>query len=249
VKTRILTAAAVVALVAALAATTGCTRVRLQDRPETKTTTENKAVALEGATQLSTELRIGVGELTVSGAETSGSAMVADFTYAPPSWQPEVDYSVEGTAGSLVVRQPDSVKAPMFSDMRNEWNVRLAPGVPTELRLQLGVGRSDLDLRGLDITDLNVLTGVGDTTIDLSGPRATDLPARIEAGVGKLVVRLPRSVGVKVDGREDGVGDFSADGFISQGNAWVNEAYSGPGPKIEIDLVRGVGDVTLVLVD
>jgi len=69
------------------------------------------------------------------------------------------------------------------------------------------------------------------------------------AGVGKVVLRLPEGVGVRITGREDGVGSFAADGFIAQGDSWVNEAYSAAsGPKIELDLTRGVGDVTLVLV-
>lgn len=246
---RLLTVAAVITILTALVATTGCTRVRLQDRPETKTTTLNKAVTLDGATALETELEIGVGELTVSAADETGTALVADFTYAPASWEPEVEYSVEGTAGRLAVRQPESVDVSLFSDMRNEWRVRLGSGVPTDLRLTLGVGESDVDLRGIDLVGLEMTTGVGDTSIDLSDARTTDLRARIESGVGTLTLRLPRGIGVRVDGREEGVGTFRADGFVSQGNSWVNEAYGAPGPKIEIDLIRGVGDVTLVLVD
>jgi hypothetical protein len=49
--------------------------------------------------------------------------------------------------------------------------------------------------------------------------------------------------------RNDGIGDFSADGFKADGITWVNDAWSGTGPKIEIDLTRGIGDVTLTLVD
>jgi hypothetical protein len=246
---KLLAVATATVLVAALATTTGCTRVRLSDRPETRTFTTNKSVALAGATTLTTELRVGVGELTVSSLDSSANAMVGDFTYAPASWAPEVDYAVSGDTGRLVVRQPSQVETPFFSDVHNTWNVRLPKGVPTDLTLQLGVGTSKVDLTGLDLTALNVLTGVGDTTIDLSGPRTADLSGRIEAGVGKLTVRLPKTVGVRVNGREDGVGQFSADGFTAQGNYWVNAAYGGAGPKIEIDLIRGVGDVTLVLVD
>jgi hypothetical protein len=175
--------------------------------------------------------------------------MVGDFVYAPASWEPEVAYTVSGDVGNLSVRQPDNMGVSPFTNVRNTWNVRLATGVPTDLTLQLGVGHSVVDLRGIDLTNLNVLTGVGDTTVDLSGARSSDLGARVEAGVGSLTLRVPRSVGVRVTGRQDGVGHFSADGFTARGDSWVNDAYSGSGPKIEIDLVRGVGDITLVMVD
>jgi hypothetical protein len=246
---RILTAGAVLLAVVALAATTGCTRVRLSEDPNTRTTTDNKTVALGGATSVETEIRQGVGELRVSVEPTTTDVLKADFTYAPVSWKPTVDYSVSSGVGQLLVEQPNTTDVAAFHDTENTWNVRLAGGVPTKLKLRLGVGTSKVDLRGLDLTSIDTVTGVGDSTIDLSGPRTRDLTGRIEAGVGRITVRLPRNVGVRFSGRQDGVGNFTADGFKAEGNSWVNDAYSGPGPKIDIDFIRGVGDATLVLVD
>ena len=247
---RMTTAAlAALTLSAVLLAATGCTRVPLQDSPTTKTFTESSAVPLKGATQLDAVIEQGVGDLTIrSSSETSG-AVETLFTFAPESWRPEVTSSVEGTKADVRIAQPQSSQAPLFSNVRNSWVISLPGGVGTDLTLQLGVGTSNVDLRGVEIANLHALTGVGDTTIDLSGPRTADLGARIEAGVGKLTVRVPKSVGVRVTGRQDGLGKFSANGFTAQGDTWVNEAYRGPGPKIDIDLVRGVGDVMLVMAD
>jgi hypothetical protein len=259
-RTQIAVCAALIA-VAMLVTVTGCTRVRLQDSPRTRTYTETKTVPLDGAKRLNTVVRIGVGELTVVSGDTTASpgasgsveaspaALIGDFIYAPRDWVPEVAYEVVGDTGTLMLRQNDKLDGFPFSDVRNTWNLRLPASVPTDLSLTLGVGRSTIDLRGADLTNLNVRTGVGETTIDLSGARTADLGARIEAGVGALTVRVPRNVGVRVTGRQDGVGHVTADGFTAQGDMWVNSAYSAAAPKIEIDLVRGVGDVTLVLVD
>lgn len=247
---KIMTALVVVALAGVLATTTGCTWVKLQDRPETRTTTETKTVDLGGATSLTTNIRFGVGSLNISAADTTVTAMVADFTYAPAGWKPEVEYAVEGSAGVLTVSQPDRVRIKPFSNVRNTWNLRLGKGIPTDLKLQLGVGDSDVDLRGIDVSRLEIQSGVGGSTIDLSGPRTSSVTGRIQAGVGDMTVRLPRGIGVRVSGRHDGVGGYSAEGFVSNGDSWENEAYlRATGPKIEIELQRGVGDVTLVLVD
>jgi hypothetical protein len=151
--------------------------------------------------------------------------------------------------GQLLVEQPNTADVAAFRDTKNTWDLKLGGDVPTKLKLRLGVGSSKVDLRGLDLTSIDAVTGVGETTIDLSGPRTTDLTGRIEAGVGTIVVRLPKNVGVRVTGRQDGVGRFNADGFKAEGDSWVNDAYTGPGPKIDIEFVRGVGDATLVLVD
>lgn len=237
------------ALFALMMTTTGCTRVRLADDPTTRTTNESKTVALGGATSVEAEIRQGVGELRLSVEPTGTELLKADFEYAPVSWKPTVDYSVSSGVGQLLVEQPSSGDVAAFRDTKNTWDLKLAAGVPTKLKLRLGVGTSKVDLRGMDLTSIDAVTGVGDTTIDLSGPRTKDLTGRIEAGVGRITVRLPRGVGVRFSGRQDGVGNFTADGFKAEGNSWVNDAYSGPGPKIDIDFVRGVGDATLVLVD
>lgn len=247
---RVLTAVAAVVLgLALVAGATGCTRVALQDLPQTRSETLDKSVALEGATRLKTELAMGVGELTVSGLDTSGTAMTGEFVYSPSSWKPEVTYNATGGVGTLAIRQPSHSDVQLFDKVTNTWDVRLAKGVPTDLRLTLGVGKSSVDLRGVDLTSLNVVNGVGDTSIDLSGARTTSFRVDIESGVGKLTLRLPRSVGARVTGGKDGIGEFTADGVSVRSDSWVNDAWSGSGPKIDIALERGVGEVEILLVD
>ncbi|HEX9094375.1 MAG TPA: toast rack family protein [Coriobacteriia bacterium] len=241
----------VIALVAVLAfaliGTTGCRRVRIADRSDV--VTENETVPLGGATTIEAEISMGVGELTLSGESTTTSALDGTFTYGPSDWKPEIGYDVSEGTGRLRVRQTEPDLTPDLRNAQNTWDMTLAGGVPTRISLELGVGRSAIDLRDVDVRDLSVTCGVGETTLDLSGPRTAGMDVDIEAGVGSVTVKVPRGVGVRIAGREDGVGHTSADGFIAQGGAWVNESYAGPGPKIEIDLQRGVGDVTLLLVD
>lgn len=241
--------AAIACSMALLAAATGCTRVRLQDTPSTRVEKMSTTVDLGGATHLDTSVRMGVGELSLKALDTTASAMSADFEFSPATWKPEVTYSVAEGNGTLLVRQSESVGISPLGNARNNWSVRLAKGIPTGLRLGLGVGTSDVDLRGMDLESLDVTTGVGKTTIDLSGPRTRGLSAQIVQGVGNLTLRLPASVGARVTGGKDGLGDFNADGVSVNSAGWVNDAYSGNGPKIEIELKRGIGDVNILLVD
>jgi hypothetical protein len=247
---RALTAVAAVVLgLALVAGASGCTRVALQDLPQTRTETLNKTVALEGATQLDTEIAMGVGELTVSGLDTSSTAMTGEFVYSPASWLPEVTYDSTGGVGTLAIRQPAHTDVQLFEHVTNTWDVRLAKGIPTDLKLRLGVGGGRIDLRGVDLTSLDMVNGVGATSIDLSGARTKGFAANIESGVGKLTLRLPKSVGARVIGGKDGIGEFTADGVSVHSDSWVNDAWSGSGPKIDIALNRGVGEVEILLVD
>lgn len=248
---RRMTIAAIAVLTLGALMASGCTRVRLQDRPDTRTFTETKEVPLDGAKQLEAQIVQGVGELRIHGEASSttrtAGTFKGTFTFAPESWRPEVTSTTSSDTVSLTVKQPQGSSVPAFHDAKNSWALVFPAAVPTKLDLMLGVGTSNLDLTAIDVTGLDVLTGVGDSTIDLSGARTHDVMARIEAGVGRLTLVLPRDVGARVKGREEGVGHVSAEGFIASGDSWVSSAYSGGGPKIEIDLVRGVGDVTLEL--
>ena len=245
----VMAVAAATVLVAALAVTTACTRVRLSDSPSTRTFTEKGSVPLRGATDLTAEIDQGVGDLTLRASSPATDAAQTVFTFSPESWRPEVSSSVAGTLATLNIAQPDASRTPLFGGVRNTWVITLPTKVATDLTMKLGVGRSDVDLRGIELTRLDVSTGVGDTTIDLSGPRGADVAAHVETGVGKLTLRVPRGVGVEVSGGNEGVGRLAADGFIHRGSTLVNRADSGSGPKMRIDLVRGVGDVTIVMVD
>lgn len=244
--------AAVAVLVAVgLLAVAGCQRVPLDGTTgaDARTRVETSTIALDGATKVDATIRMGVGELTMSGVPSATEAMDAEFTYAPAAWKPDVTYRVSNAVGELYVAQPENRGMSLRPNIRNTWDLKLAGGVPTDLSLKLGVGTSDVNLREIDVRDLEIVTGVGEATIDLSGQRTADVTGRIEAGVGAATIRLPRNVGVRVTGANDGVGDISADGFTVEGKHYVNEAWGKPGPKIEIRLNRGVGDVTLVLVD
>jgi hypothetical protein len=244
---KITLAAAMVAV--ALGAMTGCTRVRLQSDPKTKTFTESNEIAIKGAMALRAQITQGVGELKVRGSVRPTDTVGTAFTFAPESWRPDVTSTVDGTSAELSITQPENSHAEFLGTTRNTWTVTLPQGVRTDLKLVLGVGTSDVDLRGIDLANLDVLTGVGSTTIDLSGTRTVDVQALVEAGVGELTLRLPQSVGVRVTSAQDGLGNLSAPGFHHSGTEWTNAAYSGTGPKIEITLTRGVGDVKLVMVN
>jgi predicted membrane protein len=124
--------------------------------------------------------------------------------------------------------------------------VGMAPGVPTNLVLELGVGTSRIDLSRIDVRDLRVISGVGEAVVDLTGPREADVSVDIDTGVGSLTVKLPRDVGVRVEGGADGIGDLTADGLTKEGTAYVNAAWSKPGPKMTVRVTRGVGELKLV---
>jgi hypothetical protein len=148
----------------------------------------------------------------------------ATFTYNVLEWKPEMTYNVSGSKGDLVVQQPASSKLPVTGNVRYQWDLRLNNDVPTDLSLELGVGKSDLQLSGLTLSRLDVRMGVGDTMIDLTGNWKRDFDVDIQGGIGQATVRLPRGVGVRVDSKT-GIGSIQYSGLRHEGGMLVNDAY------------------------
>lgn len=240
---RMARAGAGVAMIALMAvALTGCYTVPIERDDRLGTTEEQISVAREGAESLDAQVTMGAGRLMLGPDAGSETVLTGTVAY-PKSWPVRSEYSVEGTEGTLRFTQERG--AFPVGDTDNTWDLKLSEGLPTRLAVTLGAGEADVKVGKLDLDDLQFTLGAGETTIDLTGPRTRDLPVSIQAGIGSLRLVVPSDVGVRISGRNDGLGTFDANGFMADGNSWVNDAWSESGPKIDIDLQRGIGEVTV----
>jgi hypothetical protein len=204
---------------------------------------ESQLVDLENAQSVRAELRMGAGELNLTGG--ADALLEADFTYNVADWKPEVNYEVSGDEGELNVEQGDGVR--VGGDARNEWDLRFNDDVPIDLRVEMGAGESGLDLDSLTLTGLDLTMGAGETTVDLTGDYDRDLNVSIEGGVGEATVRLPGQVGVRVNA-EGGLGKINAEDLQREGEAYVNDAYGDSDVTLNVDVRGGVGRIKLEVV-
>jgi len=204
--------------------------------------TESEAVELGDAESVRTDLKMAAGELKVGGG--ADGLMEADFAYNVPDWQPEVSYDdVSSGTGTLSVEQPDQ-NTGMRDDDRNEWDIHLNDGVPTNLHVVMGAGESDFDLSGLNLTGFDLRVGAGPSTVDLAGTWDRDVDASIQGGAGAVRVRLPSRMGVRVD-VTGGLGEVQAEGLSRDGDAYVNDTYGESEATLNVDIEGGVGVVRL----
>jgi hypothetical protein len=225
---------------------------------------ESESVDAGDAESVDIEIEMGAGKLSVSGG--SSRLMEGEFIYNVIGWKPEIEYEVRGTRGHLKVRRPIGRSAVLSGRARYEWDIRLNEDMPIDLDIELGAGGSDLDLGGLTLKDLRISTGAGevevaltgrpsvkdlrletgagDVTVDMTGDWREDAKATIVGGVGRLRLRLPSDVGVRVEA-EKGIGTVSASGMTKEGNAYVNRAYGRSGVSLKIDCATGIGSIIL----
>ena len=202
---------------------------------------ETQSVDRGAASSADVVIDFSAGELRVWGG--SDGLMDASFRYNVVEWQPTVDYDVQGTVGSLHVRQSESDTFPV-GDLVNEWDLRLEYGVPMDLEISVGAGVTDLELADLEVTNVAIDAGAASTTVDLAGVWQYDLRASISGGVGELIVDLPSEMGVRVS-VSTGLGSVTTSGLSRDGEAYVNDAYGEAPYTLTLDLSVGVGAVTL----
>jgi uncharacterized protein DUF2154 len=203
--------------------------------------TESHSVELGDAKLVSVEINMGAGNLEVTGG--AAKLLESTFVYNVTKLKPEVDYS----AGTLVVRQPDTHGLPVLqgiSNFHNEWSLHLADNVPMDLSVDLGAGTGNLKLAGLSLTGLEVSLGAGDYMIDLSGDWARDLDVTLNTGAANTTLKLPNSVGVLVE-VEPGPNAIEASGLTHDGEVYTNAAYGVSDVSMHVKMEPGIGYINL----
>ena len=226
--------------------------------------TVSKSVDRKNLPYANVDLKMGEGELSVTGGADADRLMEADFSYNVSAWKPKVSKHAPADFNNLKVRQ-GSVEGARGGDARNEWDIRLNDEVHTHLVVEVGAGESDLDLDSLNLgipghlepVDLTVQMGAGDTTVDLTGGYTKPFPhidasiqggVGVQGGVGEATVLLPSRVGVKVKA-QGGLGKIDAKGLQRvDDSSYVNDAYGESEVTLRVDIEGGFREINLEVV-
>jgi len=202
---------------------------------------ETKSIDAQGAQSVRVDVEMPAGELNISGG-AAGKLLNADFTYAQVEGEPQISYSHAGSDGTLSITQTGNAR---FGRTDNDWTLHLNNDEARQLRVQMGAGQGNLDLRGLNLTNLTVEIGAGEINADLTGGWKQNVDVRIEGGVGSATIRLPKSVGVRVHA-EGGIGSIDVQGLNKQGDDYVNDAYGKSAVTMNVRAEGGVGEIRLI---
>ncbi len=211
--------------------------------PTGRLRTDVQEIDLGGAESVRTVIRMGAGELRISGG--AHKLAEATFRYNVSSWRPDIDYDRTGSRGRLSIRQRRGVSLFHVGNAENAWDVRLNNNVPMDLEVALGAGESRLELGGMSLRRLEIEMGAGELRLDLTGAWKHDLDVRIRGGVGEANVRLPHNVGVIVEAR-GGLGGIQTRGLKRRGDSYVNEAYDDSKVTLRLDIKGGIGQINLI---
>lgn len=207
--------------------------------------THDVQIPLEGAERAEVNIRVGVSELSISSLG-AGDQLVEGTVRTAEGETFTQDTQREGDTAVVVLAAEQRGIGGVQGNVDRTWDLGLAAGVPTELSISTGVGRSQLDLRELILTDLSVRAGVGEMTTTLPLPSEGSYEASFDTGVGETTVRVPEDAAVRVE-VDRGLGSISArGGFDSLGdNTYETPGYADAEERIDISIEGGVGSITI----
>ncbi len=229
------------------------------------------------ATRADIYLSGAVGETTVSPLSDSNDLITVDTAHYGT-----VSFDVSGESRKAVTlgyEWSTTINFDFFGWFGDTLNqeaytrIGLTPNLPLDLQVNGSVGRIDLDLTELTITDLTISGGVGEVVVNMptSGERytvainggvgrtavdaedAAPFEMRTSVGVGEFVLDLPDDAPVRLE-FNGGLGGLNAPGWLDQtsgddnnSGTWESAAYAGADEAVRFDLVinGGVGGITV----
>lgn len=117
-----------------------------------------------------------------------------------------------------------------------KWFLKFSDAVPISFDVELGVGKGDFDLSGLQVKDFNLSTGASDVSLDFDEPNRGSIDnLSIESGVSKFDGRNLCNANFKRFHFQGGVGSYTLD-------------FGGPlSSEVDVDIEVGLGVLTVYL--
>jgi hypothetical protein len=183
-----------------------------------------------GESALGVQIKYGAGRFDVRAGDPGGLYRVF-LRYDAERMEPAIEYSdgrlevgIEGTTDRIQGR----------GESNAELRVSLPRSVPTDLRLEFGAVRAQMDLGGIPLTGLRLSTGASESTIRVSEPNRASLErVRMEVGAAKFEARELGNLNASRVEVEAAVGDVSLD-FSGE---WRQDAH--------VSVKMGLGSLAL----
>jgi hypothetical protein len=119
---------------------------------------------------------------------------------------------------------------------KGKWFLRFSEAIPISFDIELGVGRGDFNLSGLDVKDFNLSTGASDVTLAFDQANTGTIEnMNIESGVSKFDARNLGNANFRHLRFQGGMGSYTLD----FGGELKNE--------VDVDIEVGLGLVTIII--
>jgi hypothetical protein len=197
-------------------------------------------VTLDEAERVQATVTFGGGNLDIGTG--SDELLLAEFVYNVETLEPVVTYNVQDKQGALVVEHRsdplrlDQLGRSVRRELRNEWTLTFAEGVPLDLHLDVGASSGEIELGGLAIENLDLTMGAADLRVGFAKPNPERLTSlHIYSGAAKLELLELGNANLDELSFDGGLGTY----LFDFGGEWQRSA--------DVRILAGASQVTLRL--
>jgi hypothetical protein len=118
-------------------------------------------------------------------------------------------------------------------------------------RIQINAGAAELEVRGLGNARADRIEfhgGVGSTVLDFSGAWQANGVASVKMGIGSVVLRLPRDLGIRID-RSSFLTSFDAKGLVRRDGSYFSSNWGSARNRLTIDVEAALGSIEIDWID
>jgi hypothetical protein len=130
----------------------------------------------------------------------------------------------------------------------SETTIRFDSPNPIRAReVELSAGAAELEVIGLGNARAERISfqgGVGATTLDFGGAWVGDATASVQMGMGSVVLRFPRSLGVRIS-RSSFLTSFDAAGMVRRDGSYFSENWDRADHKLTVDVEAALGSIEI----
>jgi hypothetical protein len=208
-----------------------------------QTAGEEVSQALGEATQARVVIEPGVGSLNIEALPESAN-LAEGVVNVGRGQRVKRHFAVTGKTATFILQTEGGAFGPFvgWGDQWN-WDLGLAPEVPLELEVSLGMGSVAIDLTGLMVDDLKVSMGIGRTAVIL--PDEGRFYAKLDGAIGEMVVVIPSGMAARI--RIDTgltVSDLP-DSYRQWDDVYTSPGYDSADDRVDLEVGQAIGKLTI----
>lgn len=199
---------------------------------------------LSGAAAAEVSIDLNMGGLFLESGPAGSDLLVSGTARINAGEEVAQTFRLEGGTARLELKDRQTI--PPFGSIEGEhrgWDLQLSPDLPIRLKVNTGVGASELDLTDLQVTRLDVNVGVGKTTVIL--PDRGQVSGQVRGGIGQTIIEIPEGVAARIR-VQTGIGQVQVpSGYERQDRTYTSPDYQTATDRIDLQVDGGIGQILI----
>lgn len=184
------------------------------------------------------------GTVVIRKGESSKILLAESASEKIDAQRMDIDYAIRNRVGFMdlslgegeVEHEGKHTSFKLQSFDRGKWFLKFSDAIPISFDVELGVGRGDFNLTGLNVKDFNLSTGASDVSLAFDEENTGQIEnLSIESGVSKFDARNLGNANFRHLSFQGGMGSYTLD----FGGIMRNE--------VDVDIEVGLGLVTIII--